>query len=59
MKNIFLAVAFLATFAVSCEKQEATAPVQEPVEVETIEVDTTEAVTSETEDVEDTDEVLN
>lgn len=39
MKNIFLAVAFLATFAVSCEKQEATAPVQEPVEVDTIEVE--------------------
>lgn len=39
MKNIFLAVAFLATFAVSCEKQEATAPVQEPVEVDIIEVE--------------------
>lgn len=39
MKNIFLAVAFLSTFAVSCKKQEATAPVQEPVEVDTIEVE--------------------
>lgn len=39
MKNIFLAVAFLATFAVSCEKQEATAPMQEPIEVDTIEVE--------------------
>lgn len=59
MKNIFLAVAFLATFAVSCKEQEATAPEQEPVEVEINEVDTTEAVTSETEVVEDTVEVLN
>lgn len=54
MKNIFLAVAFLATFAVSCEKQEATAPVQEPVEV-----DTTEADSIEVEVVTDTVEVLN
>lgn len=54
MKNIFLAFAFLATFAVSCEKQEATAPVEEPVEVDTVEVDTIE-----TEAVKDTVEVLN
>lgn len=54
MKNIFLAVAFLATFAVSCEKQEATAPVEE-----TVEVDTTEADSIEVEVVTDTVEVLD
>lgn len=39
MKNIFFSLAFLATLAVSCEKQEATESVQETVEVDTVETE--------------------